>query len=257
VPDTLSPPEPGIGDRPVAVVTGAARGIGEATARRLHADGFAVGLLDVSPEVDAVAHDLSPDGSTAVGMRCDVADPAAWPIAAAAIRPLGRVAVLVANAMAVDLTPLHETSLSSWHHQLDVTLTGTFLAVQTFLPDLRATGGAIVLVSSVHALFGLPGRPAYATAKAGLTGLGRQLAAEYGPEIRVNSVLPGPILTAQWDDIGEEDRRRSARSTTLGRLGRPDEVASVIAFLASPDSSYLTGATIPVDGGWSITKESS
>ena len=243
--------------RPVAVDTGAARGIGEATARRLHADGFAVALLDVAPEVEAVASDLSPDGTTAVGTRCDVADPAAWPTVAATTRPLGRVTVLVANAMAVDVAPLHETSVTSWHRQLDVTLTGTFLAVQTFLPELRAAGGAIVLVSSVHALFGLPGRPAYATAKAGLTGLGRQLAAEYGPEVRVNTVLPGPILTAQWDDIGEEDRRRSARSTTLGRLGRPEEVASVISFLTSPESSYLTGATIPVDGGWSITKESS
>ena len=82
------------------------------------------------------------------------------------------MAVLVANAMVVDVEPLHETSLASWHRQLDVTLTGAFLAVQTFLSDLRATSGAVVLVSSVHALFGLPGRPAYATAKAGLTGLG-------------------------------------------------------------------------------------
>ena len=243
--------------RPVAVVTGAARGIGAATARRLHADGFAVALLDVAPEVDAVARELSPDGSTAVGTRCDVADPAAWTAVAATIHPLGQVAVLVANAMAVDVVPLHETSLSSWQRQLDVTLTGTFLAVQTFLPELRASGGSIVLVSSVHALFGLPGRPAYATAKAGLTGLGRQLAAEYGPDIRVNTVLPGPILTAQWDDVGEEDRQRSARSTALHRLGQPEEVASVISFLTSSDSSYLTGATIPVDGGWSITKESS
>ncbi len=243
--------------RPVAVVTGAARGIGEATARRLHADGLAVALLDVAAEVDAAARDLSPDGRTAVGIRCDVSDPDAWSTAAATIRPLGQVAVLVANAMVVDVKPLHETSLASWHHQLDVTLTGAFLAVQTFLPDLRASFGSVVLVSSVHALFGLPGRPAYATAKAGLTGLGRQLAAEYGPDVRVNTVLPGPILTAQWDGIGEEERQRSARSTTLGRLGQPAEVASVISFLASSDSSYLTGATIPVDGGWSITKESS
>jgi NAD(P)-dependent dehydrogenase (short-subunit alcohol dehydrogenase family) len=257
MPDDTSSPNDGTPQRPVAVITGAARGIGAATAQRLHEDGFAVALLDVSTEIDAVAHRMSPDGTSAIGMRCDVADPSSWTAAADAIRPLGPVAVLVANAVTVDVAPAHETSLQSWHHQLDVILAGAFLGVQTFLPDLLATHGSIVLVSSVHANFGLPGRPAYATAKAGLTGLGRQLAAEYGPAVRVNTVLPGPILTPAWDDIGEDDRRRSASATALDRLGLPNEVAAVISFLVSSDSSYVTGATIPVDGGWSITKDSS
>jgi NAD(P)-dependent dehydrogenase (short-subunit alcohol dehydrogenase family) len=245
------------GDRPVAVVTGAARGIGAATARRLHVDGLAVALLDIATEVDDVARELSPDGTTAIGLCCDVAEPSAWARAADAAGRLGRVEVLIANAVAVRVAALHETSLESWHRQLDVILTGAFLGVQTFLPDLRAAHGSIVLVSSVHANFGLPGRPAYATAKAGLTGLGRQLAAEYGPDLRVNTVLPGPILTAQWDGIDDEDRRHSAAATALGRLGTPEEVAGVIAFLTSPESSYVTGVTIPVDGGWSVTKDSS
>ena len=257
MPDDTSNPNLGTPQRPVAVITGAARGIGAATAQRLHADGFAVALLDISSEVDDVARQLSPDGTDAVGVCCDVADPVAWAAAANSIRPLGPVVVLVANAVAVEIAPIHETSLTSWHHQLDVMLTGTFLGVQTFLPDLRAAQGSIVLVSSVHANFGLPGRPAYATAKAGLTGLGRQLAAEYGPDLRVNNVLPGPILSPAWDDIAEDERVRSAEATALDRLGRPDEVAAVISFLASRDSSYVTGATIPVDGGWSITKDSS
>ena len=243
--------------RPVAVVTGAARGIGTATAERLHADGFAVALLDVDPSVTDIARDLCAEGTTAIGVRCDVADPSQWATAADAIKPLGQVDVLVANAMTVDITPLHATPLSSWHRQLEVMLTGAFLGVQTFLPDLRASRGSVVLVSSVHAWFGLPGRPAYAAAKAGLTGLGRQLAAEYGVDLRVNTVLPGPILTGLWDEIGEADRQASAAATAVGRLGRPEEVASVISFLASTDSSYVTGATIPVDGGWSITKDSS
>ncbi|MGV9801953.1 SDR family oxidoreductase, partial [Mycobacterium sp. NPDC003449] len=96
-----------------------------------------------------------------------------------------------------------------------------------------------------------------ATAKAGLAGLGRQLCVEYGGDLRVNTVLPGPILTGLWDDIGDDDRRTSAAATALGRLGMPDEVASVISFLASEASSYVTGASIPVDGGWSVTKDSS
>lgn len=240
----------------VAVVTGAARGIGEATARQLHADGFAVALMDLAPEVDDLARELSAGAGRAIGIRGDVANPQAWADAAAAARALGRVSVLVSNAMTVDIASLHETSTASWHRQLDVMLTGTFHGVKTFLPDLRASRGSIVLVSSVHAMFGLPGRPAYAAAKAGLTGLGRQLAAEYGPQLRVNTVLPGPILTASWDGIGEQDRRISAAATALGRLGAPEEVASVISFLASDASSYITGASIPVDGGWSVTKDS-
>ncbi|MGV9801847.1 SDR family NAD(P)-dependent oxidoreductase, partial [Mycobacterium sp. NPDC003449] len=103
--------------RPVAVITGAAGGIGAATARRLHADGFAVALLDIAPEVDVVARELCRDGTTAIGIRCDVADPRAWKIAATATRALGRVKVLVSNAMTVELLPLHEMSSSSWHRQ--------------------------------------------------------------------------------------------------------------------------------------------
>ena len=241
----------------VAVVTGAARGIGAATARQLHADGFALALMDLAPEVDDLARELSGGAGDAIGIRGDVADPRAWADAASAARTLGSVSVLVSNAMTVDIAALDETSTASWHRQLDVMLTGTFHGVKTFLPDLRAAHGSVVLVSSVHAMFGLPGRPAYAAAKAGLTGLGRQLAAEYGPQLRVNTVLPGPILTASWDGIGEHDRRTSAAATALGRLGAPHEVASVISFLASEASSYITGASIPVDGGWSVTKDSS
>jgi NAD(P)-dependent dehydrogenase (short-subunit alcohol dehydrogenase family) len=93
--------------------------------------------------------------------------------------------------------------------------------------------------------------------RGGLGALVRQLAVEYGPEIRVNAVLPGPILTGAWDEIDKSDRARSARATALGRLGTPEEVASVVAFLASGDASYITGASILVDGGWMVYKDSS
>lgn len=224
--------------------------------RRRHADGFAVALLDNAAKAETIARELSPDGETAIGLRCDVTDQSAWASAADATRSLERVQVLVANAVTVRIAALHETSLESWQGQPGVMLTGTFLGVQTFLSKLRSTRGSIVLVSSVHTNSGLPGRPAYATAKAGLTGLGRQLAAEYGPDVWVNKVLPGPILTPLWDDIDEENRRKSATATALESLGAPVEIALVIAFLASRESSYVTGATIPVDGGWSITKDS-
>jgi NAD(P)-dependent dehydrogenase (short-subunit alcohol dehydrogenase family) len=149
-------------------------------------------------------------------------------------------------------------SLESWNRQLAVNLTGSFHAVRTCLPDLRRDRlGAVVLVSSVHAWFGLPSVPGYAATKAGLTGLTRQLAAEYGEEVRVNCVVPGPVLTAQWDRISEPSRRQSAAETVVGRLGRPEEVASAIAFLLGGDASFVTGATLAVDGGWSIRKNSS
>jgi NAD(P)-dependent dehydrogenase (short-subunit alcohol dehydrogenase family) len=239
-----------------AVVTGAASGIGAACACRLAAEGAAVVLTDIRP-ADDVAKRIEADGGRAHALVADVADEDDWTRVARAAREFyGPVGVLVSNAYATEIASADATSRTSWDRQLAVNLTGAFLGVRACLADLRETRGSVVIISSVHANFGLPGRPAYAAAKGGLVSLGRQLAVEYGPELRVNTVLPGPILTGAWDGISAADRRLSAAATAAGRLGTPDEVAAAVAFLASPDAAYVTGTDLVVDGGWSAMKSS-
>ncbi|GAA3712436.1 SDR family NAD(P)-dependent oxidoreductase [Streptomyces tremellae] len=241
----------------VAVVTGAASGIGAATARRLAAEGAAVVLVDVAEEHGArTADTINAEGGRALFAAADVSDPAAWERVEAAAHTLGPVGVLVSNAYTVDVVPAGEMSVESWQRQLSVNLTGGFLGFRTLLPDLRAQRGAVVLTSSVHAHKGIPGHPAYAASKGALLSLSGQLAVEYGPDIRVNAVLPGPILTAAWDRVPEEDRARSVAETAAGRFGTPEEVAAAIAFLAADEAGYVTGASLLVDGGWSVVKAS-
>ena len=239
-----------------AVVTGAAAGIGAATARRLAADGAAVVLADIAETGEDVSGLINADGGRAAFVRADVADEQDWTAIRQAAHAFGPVHLLVSNAFTQHFAPAHETSRASWDRQLAVNLTGAFLGFRAVLDDLRATRGSAVLVSSVHARAGLPGHPAYAASKGALLSLCGQLAVEYGPEVRVNAVLPGPILTAAWDRVGEEGRRRSAQATAARRLGSPEEVAAAIAFLGGPEASYVTGASLVVDGGWSVVKDS-
>ena len=204
---------------------------------------------------------LEADGAEAVSFVADVADEDAWKqVGGETTDRFGHIDVLVSNAFTVEVAAAHLTTRGSWDAQLAVNLTGALLGFQACLPGLRASlapgGSSMILVSSVHARVGLNGHPAYAASKGALESLGRQLAVEYGPEIRVNAVLPGPVLTRAWDRVGEEDRNLSARSTVAGRLGDPTEVAAAIAFLASSDASFVTGASLVVDGGWTVAKSS-
>lgn len=240
----------------VAVVTGAASGIGAATAQRLADEGVAVVVADIAENGSAVSDRITAAGGRARFVRADVADEHDWDLIMDTAHDFGPVDMLVSNAYTVDVAAAHETSLPSWDRQMSVNLTGAFLGFRAALTDLRERHGSVVLTSSVHARVGIPGHPAYAAAKGGLVSLCGQLAVEYGPLIRVNAVLPGPVLTAAWDRVSSEDRRRSARETAVRRLGTPEEVAAAIVFLASSDASFITGASLVVDGGWSVVKAS-
>ncbi|MEY9850132.1 glucose 1-dehydrogenase [Streptacidiphilus sp. BW17] len=240
----------------VAVVTGAASGIGAATARRLAQEGAAVIVADISDRGAEVSRSITDGGGHASFVHADAADEGDWYRIAEAAHAFGPVDLLVSNAFNVDVAAVHETSRASWDRQLAVNLTASFLGTRALLADLREREGSVVLVSSVHARIGIPGHPAYAAAKGALVSLCGQLAVEYAPQVRVNAVLPGPVLTAAWDRVGDEGRYQSVQATPAGRFGAPSEVAAAIAFLASGEASFITGASLVVDGGWSVAKAS-
>jgi NAD(P)-dependent dehydrogenase (short-subunit alcohol dehydrogenase family) len=243
----------------VAVVTGAAAGIGAATALRLSREGAHVLVADIDDTGGAaVAARISAEGGSGGFWHLDVARSADWDALADHLgRTWGRLDVLHSNAgRAIVVKPAHQLTDQEWQAQLSVSLTAAWHGVRALIGLLQRARGSIVLTSSVHAMVGLPGHAAYAAAKGALCSLGRQLAVEYGPDVRVNVVVPGPVLTRAWDGIADEAREASIRATVARRLGDPAEVAAAVAFLASGDASFITGASLVVDGGWSVVRDS-
>ncbi|MFI1657821.1 SDR family NAD(P)-dependent oxidoreductase [Streptomyces sp. NPDC020472] len=234
------------------LVTGAARGIGAATARRFAAEGARVLVTDIDEEA---ARRTAGELPRAVALRCDVGDRASVDAAVAhAVETFGGLDVLVNNALgpvAPDRDRFEDEPDEIWALQHDVTFMGAVRCSRAAMPHLAAAGGrgAIVTIGSVNAEADFGGH-AYSAAKAGLASLTRTLAGDAAPRgVRVNQINPGTIATTAWAGKEADLAALAARVYPLGRVGTPEDVAAAVAFLASTDASWITGTTLRVDGG--------
>ncbi|QNA93531.1 MULTISPECIES: SDR family NAD(P)-dependent oxidoreductase [unclassified Microbacterium] len=235
-----------------ALITGGASGIGAAVCRRFVDEGARVAIADIDLEA-AQALAASIGGRSAVAIRLDVTRPDEWVAATEqAVAFGGGLDVLHHNAGRTEAAPIDGTP-DAWSAQLDLNLGSAFLAVKATLPALvRSTDAAIVFTSSIHAVQGFPGVPAYAAAKAGMVGLARQLAVDLAGRVRVNTVAPGVVETEAWAALDDSVRRSWRETSPAGRATTPENVAATVAFLASADAQGITGQTVVVDSGASI-----
>lgn len=240
-------------DGRVALVTGASRGIGEAIARRLAAEGAIVLAAARSTSVlDRVVADIAKSGGRARVLELDVSEPASIEAAMkSALEEHGQIDVLVNNAGIAEDNLILRMSREAWDRVLMTNLTGAFLLIQAVVKGMvRRRYGRIVNVTSVVGLMGNAGQANYAAAKAGLVGLTRSVARELGSRnVTCNAVAPGFIATAMTDRMTEQAREALSGQIPLQRLGAPDDVAGAVAFLASEDAAYVTGAVLNVSGG--------
>jgi 3-oxoacyl-[acyl-carrier protein] reductase len=239
----------------VALVTGAASGMGKATAEVFAAEGAHVAVTDLSAEAcEAVVSGIRAAGGSAEAWPLDVTDPdAIVAVVESVAARFGRLDIVVNNAGISAFSPIDSKDYDAiWTRAVSVLLTSHQRIVRAALPHLRrAEHARIVNIASTEALGATSRDSPYAAAKAGVTGLTRALAVELGPEgITVNCICPGPILTGMTAGVPDDDKQTYARRrTALRRYGRPEEVAHMTLSLCLPAASFITGVTIPVDGG--------
>ena len=237
----------------VALVTGAARGIGLASAQWFLDHGYAVALLDIdAATLDAAAAQLA-CAERVLALHADVRNPAQVSAALAAVDArFGRLDALVNNAGIAVFKPLLQTGFDEWRDVMATNLDGPFLCTQAAAPLMLRGGGAVVNIASISGLRASTLRVAYGTSKAALIHLTKQQAAELGDVgIRVNCIAPGPVDTAMAKLVHSAEIRRDYHdSIPLGRYGTPEEIAAGIGFLCSDAASYINGQTLAVDGGF-------
>ena len=235
-----------------ALVTGGSRGIGRAIVMALLQQGVAVAATYRHESAAAASLmatlEASQHGSFVV--QADVSDAQSVAKLAAQVRQrFGQLDILVNNASIISQASLDELALPDWQQTLDTNLTSVYLVTQAVM-DMLVEGGSIINISSNLATVGMRGKAHYTASKAGVIGFSRSICKELGSKgIRVNVVAPGVIQTEQIGDLTPEQRARYAYLSALGRLGQPEEVATVVLFLASSLSSFMTGTTLAIDGG--------
>jgi NAD(P)-dependent dehydrogenase (short-subunit alcohol dehydrogenase family) len=249
-----------------AFVTGAATGIGRATAFAFARNGYAVALVGRrAAPLEELSAEIRGSGGDAIASPADVASPEQAAAAIdATVERFGGIDALVNNAGVGDSAPLLEETLEQWEETLRINLTGAFLTTKLALPHLIERRGAVVNVASVNGALAGPGWTSYCVSKAGLIMLAKCVAGDYGRQgVRANSVCPGWVRTPMGDSDMDEvagargtDREGAYalahRQHPLGRPAQPEEIADVIAFLASPAAAYVAGATVMVDGGTTV-----
>jgi len=247
----------------VALITGAGSGIGAASARLMAAGGASVAITGIPEDgVIAVAAEITASGGSAIAIPTDVSDPAQVEAAVAqTVGAFGRLDIVVPNAgiqMHREDRNLHELPEAVWDRTHDVNYKGQYFACKYALAQMvrQGEGGVVIIVASITALKGTTPNVAYSTGKAGLVNLARPIPVHYGPQgIRANSICPGALdRTPDHDDLPNPAARaaRTVEKIPLGRLGTAEDIAPFIAFLASDDASYATGANFVIDGGFTV-----
>ena len=241
----------------VAIITGAASGIGKATAQRFAREGAKVVVADINGSGGQTCVDeIVTAGGQATFIKTDVAEETdLQAMIDHAIETFGKLDILHNNAYWTDAQTVLETTVENWHRTLDVTLRPVYLASKMAVPHMRATGGGVIInTGSVQSIVGVPGYLAYQAAKGGILSLTRALALELVPDIRVVAILPGAIDTPAVRISSDPNflDKLLENSIPMKRLGTTTEVANAALFLASDEASYITGTSIIVDGGFTV-----